>query len=87
MIFDATSARVSLELDLLTDLNCTGEKEFSVCLHNHVFCPGVDQKKIFKFGFNLPNFTTLGGCPLKNWTFVQKLVSYCLGTILTQFFC
>ena len=41
-------------------------------------CPRVDQKKFFslKFGFNLPNFTTLGGCPLKNWTFVQKLVSY-----------
>ena len=40
-------------------------------------CPRVDQKKIFslKFGFNLPNFTTLGGCLLKNWTYVQKLVS------------
>ena len=40
-------------------------------------CPGVDQIFFFlKFGFNSPNFTTLGGCPLKNWTFVQKLVSY-----------
>ena len=28
------------------------------------------------FGFNLPNFTTLGGCPLKNLTFMQNLVSY-----------
>ena len=36
----------------------------------------LNQKFFFlKFGFNLPNFTTLGGCPLKNWTFVQKLVS------------
>ena len=40
-------------------------------------CPGVNQNFFFlKFGFNFPNFMTLGGCPLKNWTFVQKLVSY-----------
>ena len=34
-------------------------------------------KKFFSliFCFNLPNFTTLSGCLLKNLTFVQKLVS------------
>ena len=40
---------------------------------------GLSKKNFsLKFGFNLPNFTTLGGCLLKNWTFVQKLVSYCI---------
>ena len=40
-------------------------------------CTRVDQKKkiSLKFGFNLPNFMTVGGCPLENWTFVQKFLS------------
>ena len=41
-------------------------------------CPGVDQKKKILWNLDLiyQILTTLGGCPLKNWTFVQKLISY-----------
>ena len=45
-------------------------------LKRHPSVPGLIEKNFsLKYGFNLPNFTTLGGCPLKNWTFVQKLLS------------
>ena len=44
----------------------------------HLSVPGLIEKFFsLKFGFNLPNFRALGGCPLKNWTLVQKLVSCC----------
>ena len=48
----------------------------SLNLKRHPSVPGLIEFFFLKFGFNLPNFTTLRGCPLKNWTFVQKLASY-----------
>ena len=45
----------------------------SLNLKCHPSVPSFIKKEFsLIFGFNLPNFTTLGGCPLKNWTFVQS---------------
>ena len=48
---------------------------FRLNLTRHPSVPGSNKFFFLKCGFNLPNFMTLGGCPLKNLTFVQKLVS------------